>query len=201
MSADGQGYVVAWRNLVANGTEYCCLSQTPEGWLLEGTAVTAPKQVGPLLAHYRVHCDSQWRSHRVFVERTTAGDRRTIELQLEGRGGWRESTRLRPDLRACIDVDLGITPSTNLLPIRRLSLAIGQSAEIDAAWIKFPELTVQPLRQRYTRLAENRYRYESGTGFKAEITVDAAGLPTLYEGVWERIAVGGSAPPSPEPPR
>jgi uncharacterized protein len=53
---------------------------------------------------------------------------------------------------------------------------------------KFPELTVQPLSQRYTRVAQNTYRYESNTGFSAEIVVDDLGLVTDYPGGWERSA-------------
>jgi hypothetical protein len=36
----------------------------------------------------------------------------------------------------------------------------------------------QPLSQRYTRLTNNSYRYESNTGFTAEIVVDDLGLVT-----------------------
>ena len=58
-----------------------------------------------------------------------------------------------------------------------------------AVWVRFPELTIEPLPQRYGRLAERRYRYESAGGaFAAEIEVDDLGLVTTYEGGWRRIA-------------
>jgi uncharacterized protein len=47
---------------------------------------------------------------------------------------------------------------------------------------------VEPLSQRYTRIGKDTYRYESNTGFSAEITVDDHGLVTSYPGGWERIA-------------
>jgi hypothetical protein len=53
--------------------------------------------------------------------------------------------------------------------------------------LPFPELTVQPLSQRYTRLGKDTYRYASNTGFSAEIVVDDLGLVTTYHGGWERI--------------
>jgi hypothetical protein len=92
------------------------------------------------------------------------------------------------DLRGCDDVDLAVTPATNTLPIRRLDLQIGQSKSVIAAWVKFPELTVEPLSQRYLRLGKDTYRYESNTGFSTEIVVDELGLVTTYPGGWERIA-------------
>jgi hypothetical protein len=85
-------------------------------------------------------------------------------------------------------VDLAITPATNTLPIRRLQLQVGHSESVTAAWVKVPELTVQPLPQRYTRLTKNSYRYESSNGFSAEIFVDDLGLVITYSGGWEQIA-------------
>ena len=41
--------------------------------------------------------------------------------------------------RGCDDVDLGITPVTNTLPIRRLHLAIGETRAVTAAWLQFPD--------------------------------------------------------------
>jgi uncharacterized protein len=92
------------------------------------------------------------------------------------------------DLAGCIDVDLGLTPATNTLPIRRLQLEIGETATLMAAWVKFPSLDIVPLEQRYERLSEFSYRYSS-TNFTALLEVDELGLVTHYEGGWERIAV------------
>lgn len=58
-----------------------------------------------------------------------------------------------------------------------------------AVWVRFPELTIEPLPQRYTWLDERRYRYESAGGaFVAAIEVDELGLATEYEGGWRRVA-------------
>jgi len=50
-----------------------------------------------------------------------------------------------------------------------------------------PELTLQPLSQSYTRIAKDTYRYESNTGFSAEIVLDGLGLVTAYPNGWKRI--------------
>ena len=90
-------------------------------------------------------------------------------------------------LKGCTDVDLGCSPATNTLPIRRLRLAVGASHTIRAAWVRFPELVVEKAAQTYTRLDEFTYRYASGT-FEAELTVDDDGLVAGYA-VWRRTAV------------
>ena len=180
--------VVVWKNLLIDGRDYCALWHTAEGWLLKGTVVGVLKDRRPLVAHYEVHCDENWLTHRVEVERTIGKDVKTLSLNVEARGIWRGSGQEVPGVNGCNDADLAITPATNTLPIRRLGLGIGESASVIAAWIKFPELTVQPLSQRYTRLAKDTYRYLSNTGFSAEIAVDDLGLVVTYPGGWERLA-------------
>jgi hypothetical protein len=186
--ADDLKRVVVWKNLLLDGRDYCALWHTADGWLLKGTVVGLLEDRSPALANYEIHCDDMWRTHLVRVERTIGNDTKTLALNVEGRGMWHSSGQKLSELRDCRDVDLGVTPATNTLPIRRLNLEVGSGASVIAAWVKFPELTIQALSQRYTRLAKNTYRYESNTGFSAEIVVDDLGLVTAYPGGWERIA-------------
>lgn len=133
-----------------------------------------------MLANYEVHCDENWLTHRVHLERTIGKDRKTLSRSVEKSGLWCCSGQEAAEVHGCLDVDLSGPPATNTLPIRRLDLGIGESESVTAACIKFPELELQPLSQRYIRTAENIYRYESDTGFSAEIMVDDLGLVTAY---------------------
>jgi len=179
---------VVWKNLLLNGTDYCALWHTTEGWLLKGTVVGILEHSRPVLAIYEVHCDEKWHTHRVQVERTIGSDVKTVSLIVESRGVWRSSGEELPDLHGCEDVDLALTPATNTLPIRRLSMPVGGTESVVAAWVKLPDLAVQRLPQRYTRFTKDTYRYESNTGFSAKVAVDDLGLVTTYPGGWERIA-------------
>jgi uncharacterized protein len=98
---------------------------------------------------------------------------------------WLVNGQERPDLQECRDVDIGVTPATNTLPIRRLELQVGESRKLVAAWLRFPELDVIPLKQRYTRIDEETYLYESVmSGYKAELIVDEDGVVQTYGGEW-----------------
>jgi hypothetical protein len=185
--ADDFKRAVVWKNLLLDGRDYCSLWHTAEGWLLKGTVVGVLKDQRPMLANYEIHCDENWLTHRVQVERTIGNDGKTLTLSVESRGVWQSAGQELRNVRGCDDVDLAVTPATNTLAIRRLNLQVGSSESIIAAWVKFPDLTVQPLSQRYTRLTKDTYRYESNTGFSAEIVVDDLGLVTTYPGGWERI--------------
>ncbi len=185
--ADDLKRTVVWKNLLLDGTDYCALWHTDEGWLLKGAVIGVLKDQRPTLANYEIHCDEKWLTHRVEIERTIGNDVKNLSLTVESRGVWRGSGQEFCEIQGCEDVDLAVTAATNTLAIKRLNLQVGGSESIVAAWVKFPELTVEPLSQRYTRLTKNAYRYESTTGFSAEIVVDDLGLVSAYPGGWERI--------------
>jgi uncharacterized protein len=114
-------------------------------------------------------------------------DVKSLSLTGESCGHWRRSGRELREIQGCEDIDLAVTPATNTLAVRRLNLQVGSGESVIAAWVKFPELTVQPLSQRNTGIAKDTYRYESNTGFSAEIVVDDLGLVNAYPNGWERI--------------
>jgi len=159
-----------------------------QGWLLKGTAVAVLQDDRPMLAEYEIHCDPLWHTRRVAVECIMASAARSVDLTVGSSGEWHSPAKELPELRECIDIDLAITPATNTLPIRRLKLEVGQSQDVSAVWLKFPDLTLEILSQRYTRLEADRYLYQSGSGFSAELVVDDLGLVAFYPGGWERMA-------------
>ncbi len=93
-----------------------------------------------------------------------------------------------------MDVDISVTPSTNTLPIRRLALAVGEGRDVTAAWVRLPQLIVEPLPQRYVRIADRQYRYESrGGAFTAALDIDELGLVTQYPPAWAQVPAPGAA--------
>lgn len=87
------------------------------------------------------------------------------------------------------DIDLNFSPSTNLLPIRRLNLAVGEAANVNATWLRFPSFQLELLPQQYRRLGEDIYRYESAGGqFVAELKVNSSGFVLDYPGIWQAEA-------------
>ena len=87
-----------------------------------------------------------------------------------------------------MDIDLGFTPATNTVAVRRSCLAPGASVENTAAWFDESDWTLKPLRQTYHRVTEDRYEYESpANGFKATLLLDGAGLVRDYPSLWTAI--------------
>jgi len=156
--------------------------------VLGGTILTVHERE-PVEARYRITCDRGWRTRQVEVTVYARAAERSLTLTAD-RGRWYRGGREQAQVRGCVDVDLGWSPSTNTLPIRRLELGVGEgSGPLVAAWVRFPELTLEPLTQEYRRLARRRYRYSSrGGAFTANLEVDADGLVTRYGRFWQRLA-------------
>ena len=77
-------------------------------------------------------------------------------------------------LHSALDVDLGYSPLTNTLPIRRLGLLDapeGTKRTVDVAWILVPSLEVLDASQTYRVVGDHQIRYSSGN-FAAEHTRD-----------------------------
>jgi uncharacterized protein len=191
---------VLWQGIQSPGSEWCTLEREPEGWHFRGIVLVEVATV-PVLVQYAVALASDWstRAVEIVMRSGDASEPRELTLTVAPDQRWQIARVPSPnpampqdDLQALlglVDVDLGFSPVTNTLPIRRLNPAIGEAVAVTAAWVRFPELTIEPLPQRYIRLAERRYCYESAGGaFVAEIEVDDLGLVTAYEGGWQRIA-------------
>ncbi len=181
---------VAWRRSdEIEADEWCTLTVRDNGLSLVGTVVGADAGL-PLRAEYRILAEPGGPTTAVHVRRWHGFEQRTLTLTRDPKGNWTVDGRTVRALKGCTDVDLGISPSTNTLPIRRLNLGVGQAKEIKAAWVRFPELTVEKTAQTYTRLDEFTYRYASGS-FAAELVVDEDGLVASYAD-WRRtgLAVG-----------
>ncbi len=194
---------VLWRELEEQGpgTHWCELARSENGWQIEGVVLTAEAGM-PIQARYRIGLDARWATREAQITvREGQGDEHMLHVHVDAEHLPRWQIEREPvaeigvvsedtaALDGHYDIDLSLAPATNTLPIRRLAPAIGESVDVTAVWIGFPELVVELLPQRYTRLDERRYRYESNDGaFVREIEVDDLGLVVSYEGLWQRIA-------------
>jgi len=192
---------VVWRAESGSGSEYLRL-HTRRG-IQAASTLTGSSDGQAFEASYAIGCDAFWRTRRVRVHLTSA-QRADIILRSDGNGHWKDGCReLLPALDGCRDVDISATPFTNTLPIKRLALRPGESADLVVVFVDIPTMTVQPVRQRYTCLDRHAsgalYRFESmpydalPDGFMADLQVDADGLVLDYPGSFNRIDQPDSA--------
>jgi hypothetical protein len=181
---------ILWRRIDRPGHEYASVNRNQSCWVLSGIAVFE-HEGQPCRLDYLVECDSSWFTTGARVTGRVGKRNVEIGITVDGDRSWTLNGVSCADVRGCIDVDLNFSPSTNLLPIRRLHLGIGEQREVEAAWLRFPTFTLERLHQIYARTADRTYRYESADGaFVAELQVDEFGLPVSYGNIWACDAAG-----------
>lgn len=178
-----------WASVEDIGLEHLRVTATDRGLIAEGTVLSCSRDK-PFDLRYRVECDGKWRVSSVKVSRRNSPEDE-IALESDGEGNWTDERgeSLSP-FRGCYDIDISATPLTNTLPIRRIGLDVGQSAEISVIYFLIPEMTFQRSLQRYSRLENGLYKFEEKgvfDGFSAEIRVDRDGFVTDYPELFRRI--------------
>jgi hypothetical protein len=169
-----------------SGCEEARVERTPGGWRLTGE-LEVEEAGGAARLRYAIDCDLEWRTRSAVIEGESGGSPVRFALAADGAGHWTRDGAPLPELAGALDIDLGFTPATNTLPIRRLRLSVGESAPVRSAWLRFPELRLEPLEQVYTREAELRFRYHAvvdGEPFTARLDTDSFGRVVRYEGLW-----------------
>jgi hypothetical protein len=161
----------------------------------------------PYRLQYELETGANWETQRLRLRSTGAGWSRSIDLRHDGAGGWTcdadetgEAPFSEPGgdvaaVRGAIDCDLGGSPLTNLMPVRRHALHVHEGEhDLLMAWVDVPSLRLLPSWQRY----EHRSRDEEGSvvrfstrdhgGFSADLALDRDGLVRRYPGLAARVA-------------
>jgi hypothetical protein len=167
--------------------EFFQLHEAPTGVRLSGTILTVEK-AQPLRVEYTVQCDRDWATRSARIAIVHGSVSKKLELMVDDQKRWWSDGKHIAEVDDCIDIDISLSPSTNTLPIRRLSLAPGGESDVVAAWIRFPDLAIERFPQRYIRSGKSLYRYASNGGaFTADIEVDELGLVVRYPPLWDRV--------------
>ncbi|MGK5680313.1 putative glycolipid-binding domain-containing protein [Actinoplanes sp. URMC 104] len=199
-----------WHRTDTAGSEHALINAS-KGLYARGTALAIDPI--PYTCRYELSTDPGWTTAHLDVSAEGAGWARSVRLELAA-GRWRATTSEQGDLDAVLtaaghagaglpgtedpdllygafDVDLGGSPLTSTLPIRRLGLHrpaaadTGVAHRLSVAWVLPPSLEVVQADQIYTVLGEGRVRYASET-FSADLTIDEDGFVIDYPGLAER---------------
>jgi hypothetical protein len=179
-------HTMLWRRLDFPGHDSCCLWKSSDGWQLSGVAIFLFAQK-PCLLSYEVNTDSHWETHTANISGYVGKSIIALTLAHTPNNRWSINDIELQKAADCIDLDLGFTPATNLIAIRRLSLAIGARSQANAAWLDFPDFTLKQLEQQYYRLSHDRYEYTApSVDYAAVLEVDDYGAIARYPQLWEQ---------------
>ncbi len=180
----GEEHSIIWRRLDMPGHESARVYSDGDGCYLDGAAIFLYEKQ-PCRLEYLIQCDPDWQTAFVSVDGWVGDEIIELEIATAADDVWYLNDDEVAELEGCIDIDLNFSPITNLLPLRRLNLAIGESKTVRAAWLRFPSFKLEAFDQVYARIDDTTVRYESGGGrFVTELKVNEAGLVTGYPGYW-----------------
>ncbi len=163
------GYTARWRTWDHQHLETLTLRWENEGW-------TATGEVGREAVTYVLRLSATWQVRQFLLFRDL--DEPDLWLGADGTGRWGEMNGAhRHDLAGCTDIDLAVTPFTASIPIRRLGLAVGDTADVTAATVDVDTLGVLSAAQRFERVTARRFRRTIlASGEITEFDVDEYGL-------------------------
>jgi uncharacterized protein len=191
-----------WTRTDTAGSEHV-LFDDRRGLVARGTQIAVDPI--PYTCRYELHTDESWATARFVATAEGAGWLRTVRME-RAAGRWRVTTAEQgtlsgvfrlpakdsvahepgiedPDrLEDVLDVDLGGSPLTNTLVLKRLGM---RDATVAAAWVLPPSLAVVRAEQTYTVLSPTTVRYASDN-FETDIELDEHGYVRDYPGLAKR---------------
>jgi hypothetical protein len=167
-----------WVRLDRPGNNACRFAETGDDLLIEGSLMAEGEET----MHYRIRATRSGATQRARID---VGD----QMHVIERGDDKVWTLngvaadIAPTVR---DIDLGLTPATKTLMIRRLDLGVGDAAELTSAWLDPSDWQLKPLRQTYRRTGETTYDYSAPDyDYAGEFVVDDYGIVLTFPGLWQ----------------
>lgn len=180
-----EGHQVQWATWAGDGLETTTIRWENERYTVSGTVGDAP---GREHIQYVLRLNAAWQVRQFLLFRDL--DEPDLWLATDGTGRWGEMNGAhRTELDGCYDVDLACTPFTKTLPIRRLPLLDGDTAELPVVMIDPDTLEVRSDLHRYTRLGAHCWLHaRADDTHVTEFEVDQFGLVVDYPELFRRVS-------------
>ncbi len=174
---------IGWKGHEYASKERCRVLIGEDEILINGQIRSRPTDID-LKINYAIRLTAAWETKAVRIAGSFDGKATDFDFQ---RNGTLWTNWDGQSLADALEPDISLTPLTNTLPLRRLNIAVGESREISVLYFDLEAGNVDLREQRYTRLSERQYRFETvPAGFSANIDVDENGFVLEYPGLFSR---------------
>lgn len=169
-------HAVLWVKQDGPGNDACRFANAEGGYLIDGSSTDPSWNV----VRYRIRARDDGTTRRVRI-----GERSRIFVRRAPDDTWTLNGDPAPDVTGAQDVDLGFTPATFTLPIRRLALNIGDEARIMVARLDIQAARLSPRHLIYRRKTKTDYECEDvDSGVVSHLVVDRHGIVRTQAGHW-----------------
>jgi hypothetical protein len=173
--------VITWDVSESGGYETAWVDLDERALRARGRAVATVPETHWI--SYELDTTDGFVTRRLQVEAATPHGTGVLDLRRDDQGHWTMNGERIPRIDGALDCDLGLCPLTNSMPVLRHGLhRTPGEREFLMAWVRVPELTVEPSRQTYTHLGPGRVRFASGD-FRSDLEFDADGCVVTYPGL------------------
>jgi hypothetical protein len=172
-----------WRRLDVPGKDAASVRRTDTGFELFGQSVFLDPR-GPTALRYVLDLEESWATRSGHISGFVGKE--AIETRIyRGTKGW--TLNGRPfGMGDVLDLDLGFTPATNMVQLKRAALSVGEAVDFDVAWLEAGDQELVRLPQEYKRVSELDYWYRSPTAdYEGKIKLSPSGFATDYPELWE----------------
>lgn len=177
---------IVWRRLDRPGHDSCTLRRFRQSWLLDGVSIWHDP-AGPARLSYLIRCDADWRARSAHLIGRVGETVLDLQIARGSDGIWGMNGKALSGSDSATDFDLGFTPATNTLVLRRLMHEGKEQDQQVAVWLDESDWQPKLLTQSYRREADERWHFESARGdAQAALSVDHCGFVTDYPGFWKQ---------------
>ncbi|MDU9004488.1 putative glycolipid-binding domain-containing protein [Sedimentitalea todarodis] len=169
-------HAVLWVKQDGPGNDACRFADAEGGYLIDGSSTGADRSI----LRYRIRARRDRTTRRARI-----GAKSRIFVRRAPDDTWTLNGTPVPAVNGAKDIDLGFTPATVTLPLRRLKLDVGDEAEIMVASLDHEMERLIPLHLIYRRIANDQYEcLKTETGTTSHLSVDAQGIVRTHQGHW-----------------
>lgn len=177
-----------WKSDLLKSIEYACVEEKNDLWFISSTVLIASNEKMAYKIDYTLEITKKWRIINSIINIDNLGKKKLIKIELNKKNNWVINGEKKINFNLCTDLDLGFSPLTNAIPIKRLNLRESESNNITALWVQYPSFEIKTLDQNYTNLGNNFYLYESDTSFKSKLRVTPHNFVMDYPTYWELVS-------------
>lgn len=169
-------HAVLWVRQGKPGNDACRFADADGGYLIDGSSTDTDWNI----LRYRIRARSDGTTRRVRI-----GAKPRLFVRRATDDTWMVNGAPAHAVTGAKDIDLGFTPATFTLPIRRLKLGIGDEAEILVARLDLEKEQLTPLHRVFRRIAKDKYECRvTETDAISHLMVDAQGIVRADAGRW-----------------
>lgn len=178
---------ILWTGQRYHSTEHCILTENAVGNEIVSTIIGYSG--GKIYkVDYEITTNEAWELRAASLKIQCNNKKQVIRIE-RGEDGVLLNGVIVPEYSDVKDIDISLTPFTNTLPINRLKLVDNEKQVIQVLYFDILEKEIKPVKQVYTKLGVDLYRYENfDKSFSADIRVDEQGLVSHYPGLFDMEA-------------